>query len=163
MRAHLRAYRVLFICTGNICRSPAAEGVLRRHIAQSGLAGGVEVRSAGLEGYHIGDAPDFRSIAACRARGYDIAGQRASAFTAEDFVHHDLILAMDSGHFAALRRRKPAQSRAEIALFLPYAGITHTRDIADPYYGTVADFEHMMDLLEEAMPAALRRIEKLHG
>jgi protein-tyrosine phosphatase len=109
------------------------------------------VDSAGIERYHVGEAPDRRAIAAAEKRGCAIESLRARQVNMGDFNDFDLILAMDSGHLAALQRMQLSQSRAKTALFLPHCSITHTRDVPDPYYGTTRDFEHMMDLLDEGM------------
>src|SRR6056297_2198484 len=109
--------KILMVCTGNICRSPAAEGVLTHHLAQAGLAGAVTVDSAGTHGYHIGDPPDRRMIATAAARGYAIDGQRARRVAVSDFHDFDLILAMDRSHLAALERIAPDDATAECRLF----------------------------------------------
>lgn len=145
--------RVLCVCLGNICRSPMAEGALRRRAAAAGLA--LEVDSAAIGAYHIGNPPDPRGLAAASARGYDNSGQRARLVRAEDFDEFDLIVAMDAANVAALERRKPAGARAEIRLFHPDG-----KEIPDPYYGGPADYEHALDMVEEsadALVAALSR------
>lgn len=144
--------KILMVCTGNICRSPAAEGVLRSHLAHAGLAGRVTVESAGTHGYHIGDPPDRRMIAAAAARGYDIAGQRARRLVAEDFQAFDLILAMDRGHLAALERQAPAEARAECRLFGSLLPDATAPDVPDPYYEADTAFADVLDLLEAGMP-----------
>lgn len=144
--------KILMVCTGNICRSPAAEGVLASHLAQAGLAGKVAVDSAGTHGYHIGDPPDRRMIAAAAARGYDIAGQRARRVGPTDFEAFDLILAMDRGHLAALERMTPAAPRAECRLFGSLLPEGTAPDVPDPYYEGNDAFDRVLDMLESGMP-----------
>lgn len=152
---------VLFVCTGNICRSPTAEGVLRHRLAQVGLDRRVEVDSAGLADWHVGQPPDSRAMDRANARGYDIGAQRARAFAGRDFGHFDLILAMDQGHLSELARRRPPEARARIHLFLDYAGLAKRGpEVPDPYYGGLADYDLALDLIEpgvEGLIEALRR------
>lgn len=148
---------LLFVCTGNICRSPTAEGVMRQRLAQAGLADAVRVDSAGTHGYHVGDAPDPRAIRAAAARGVDIAGLRARKVAAADFERFDLILALDRGHYDALHRQAPAQARHKVRLLLDFAP-AHTApggDVPDPYYDDLAAFEHVLDLVEAAADGLL--------
>lgn len=136
-------FRVLFVCTGNICRSPTAEGVFRALVKKAGLESRVEVDSAGTRGYHVGDPPDERAVAVARSRGYDLSQLRARRVTDADFDDFDLILALDRGHLRRLRAMRPEGSRAEARLFL-----SDGRDVPDPYYGDRADFNHALDLIE---------------
>ena len=117
------AFRILCVCTGNICRSPTAEAVLRQRFDAAGLD--VAIDSAGTHGYHIGSGPDRRSQQAGKSRGYDFTGQRARQVEAADFDRFDLILAMDQGHFDSLIRQKLDNSRAEIALMLSFLPPDH--------------------------------------
>ena len=146
----MRPTRVLMVCTGNICRSPTAEGVLRQMAAAAGLGGVIDVDSAGIQGYHAGDPPDERSQEAARRRGYDLSGQRARAVTIADFRDFDLILAMDRSHLAVLERSRPGSAQCRIGLLLDYAPDARLREVPDPYYGGAAGFEHVLDLIEEA-------------
>jgi len=137
-------FRVLFVCTGNICRSPTAEGVFRALVRKAGLEDRIETDSAGTHAYHVGDPPDERAVRAARRRGWDISALRARKVEAEDFETFDLILALDRGHLRLLERMRPKGSRAEVRLFL-----SDGRDVPDPYYGGPADFDHALDLIEE--------------
>ncbi|MEZ5669379.1 MAG: low molecular weight protein-tyrosine-phosphatase [Alphaproteobacteria bacterium] len=140
--------RVLFVCTGNICRSPSAEGVLRSRLRHAGLEAAVAVDSCGTHGYHTGDPPDPRAIQIGARRGHDIAGLRARAWRRGDADAFDLILAMEQHHARWLRDRMPAAARATVARLLDRAEGQPLRDVPDPYYGGLADFERMYDLIE---------------
>jgi protein-tyrosine phosphatase len=146
--------KILFVCTGNICRSPTADGVLRHMVAQAGLGNAVTVDSAGTHGYHIGDPPDPRSTAAAAARGFDLSALRARKVTAADFRTFDLILAMDQSHFRHLAAMRPKDAKADLKLFLDFhpAG---GKDVPDPYYGGPEEFERVLDMIETASAALL--------
>lgn len=141
--------RVLFVCLGNICRSPTAEGVLRYKLREAGLADQVEVASAGTGDWHVGKAPDKRSQAAALKRGYDLSAQRAQQVTRADFASADLILAMDQNNLRHLKAMQPAKGRAELDLFLRRyeAG---PDEVPDPYYDGDQGFEQVLDLIENA-------------
>jgi protein-tyrosine phosphatase len=149
------AYRVLFVCTGNICRSPTAEGAFRLTVSEAGLDPHIEIDSAGTSSYHIGDCPDARSIAAAAARGIDIRALKARRITEQDFHDFDLILAMDRGHLNHLRAMRREEHKAEVRLFLDYHNDQRHRDVPDPYYGGATDFEHVLDLVEAASKGLL--------
>jgi protein-tyrosine phosphatase len=140
----------LFVCLGNICRSPTAEAVFRdlasRHAA--GLA--VEVDSAGTHGYHAGSPPDERAIAAARRRGIDMSGLRARVVDAGDFERFDLLLAMDELVYERLRQIAPSGQAGRVRLFLDYAPNLNRREVPDPYYGGETGFEEVLDLVDEA-------------
>ncbi|MHA1536255.1 MAG: low molecular weight protein-tyrosine-phosphatase [Alphaproteobacteria bacterium] len=154
---------LLFVCTGNICRSPTAEGVARKLIAERGHEGRIEIDSAGTHGYHVGDPPDDRSIEAAARRGVDLSRQRARRVRAEDFDDFTLILAMDRGHEKILKRMAPGQAGAGVRLFLDYApGLGHA-DVPDPYYGAGDGFEIVLDLVEAATAGLLDAIEREYG
>jgi protein-tyrosine phosphatase len=141
--------RILFVCLGNICRSPTAEAVLRE-LAQREAAGiAVEVDSAGTHGYHAGDPPDERAIAAARRRGYELSALRARIIEPVDFERFDLVVAMDEEVQARLLRLAPAARAAQVRLFLEFAPGLGRRDVPDPYYGGAAGFEDVLDLVEE--------------
>ncbi|HEV7368337.1 low molecular weight protein-tyrosine-phosphatase [Arenibaculum sp.] len=144
------ALRVLFVCTGNICRSPTAEGVFRHLLREAGLEGLVATDSAGTHDYHVGDPPDPRSAACAGRRGIDISGLRARRVRPSDFADFDLILAMDRGHREALLRQAPAEARERVRLFLDYAPDAPVRDVPDPYYGGENHFDETFVLIEAA-------------
>ena len=153
-----KKFGILFVCTGNICRSPTAEGVFRHHVRAEGLENAFLIDSAGIEGYHTGDLPDSRSIKAALKRGVAIDDLKARRVKPSDFHEFDLILAMDSGHYSALKRLKPADARAEVVLFLDFADPENPRDVPDPYYGGPADFTLVLDLVEEGVDGLLRHL-----
>jgi protein-tyrosine phosphatase len=141
--------RVLFVCLGNICRSPTAEAVLRELARREAAELDLEVDSAGTHGYHTGSPPDERSIAAARRRGIDMTGLRARVVEKADFERYDLVLAMDEAVFGRLTRIAPRGRRERLGLFLDYAPQLGRRDVPDPYYGGATGFEEVLDLVEE--------------
>jgi protein-tyrosine phosphatase len=155
-------FRVLFVCSGNICRSPTAEGVFTARAVARGLAGHVKADSAGTGGWHVGEAPDPRSQDCARARGVEIGHQRARQVAADDFTRFDMILAMDSGHLAKLMRAAPKGAEDRIHLFLDFAPEHGTRDVPDPYYGGGDGFERVFDMIEQAAEGLLDHIEAEH-
>lgn len=150
--------RILFVCMGNICRSPSAEAVLRELARREFPQLRLTIDSAGTHRYHVGEAPDHRSIAAGRARGYDLAPLRARQVEREDFARFDWLLAMDEANLARLRELAPVDARDRARLFLEFAGETRRADVPDPYYGEAADFELVLDLLESASRRLLRQL-----
>lgn len=153
--------KVLFVCLGNICRSPTAEAVFRQLLAQSSMRLDIEVASAGIGDWHIGEPPDQRAQAAARRRGLDMSGIRARQIVHEDFALFDLILAMDRQNFAELRRRAPVQYRERVRLFLEFAPEVGAHDVPDPYYGGEAGFEEVLDLAEQAARGLLTHLGSL--
>jgi len=153
-------YRVLFVCTGNICRSPTAEGAFRLVVHEAGLAEQIHIDSAGTSSYHIGDPPDPRSIEAAARRGIDLNPLKARRVQPGDFDAFDLILAMDHGHLNHLRAMRREEHKAEIRLMLDYHPDATHRDVPDPYYGGDADFEHVLDLVETASRELLKALRK---
>jgi protein-tyrosine phosphatase len=154
------AVKVLFVCTGNICRSPLAEGVFRQRVQAAGLSRRIVADSAGTLDYHSGEPPDPRAQAAARQRNYNISRLRARQVRLEDFgvFHH--VLAMDAGHLAELRRLSPVEHRHKLRLFLDYAPHLSRREVPDPYYGTAAGFELVLDLVEEAASGLLDHLRR---
>jgi protein-tyrosine phosphatase len=154
------AYKVLFVCLGNICRSPTAEGVLRHLAAQEAPQLALEIDSAGTADYHIGAAPDPRSRRAALKRGIDIGALEARQVAADDFERFDLILAMDAENLRELRAMQPRNSRAALKLFLEYAPDLKLRDVPDPYYRDAAAFEEVLDLTTAAARGLLAALQK---
>ncbi|MCZ6858742.1 MAG: low molecular weight phosphotyrosine protein phosphatase [Alphaproteobacteria bacterium] len=151
---------VLFVCTGNICRSPTAEGVARKLVAERGHEGRIEIDSAGTHSYHEGEPPDARSIEAAARRGIDLSGQRARRVREADFETFELILAMDRGHDKILKRQAPENALSRIRMFLDYAPHLGTRDVPDPYYGAGDGFEQVLDMVEAAASGLIDAIER---
>ncbi|KAB0508623.1 low molecular weight protein-tyrosine-phosphatase [Pseudomonas lini] len=141
--------RVLFVCLGNICRSPTAEGVLRHKLREAGLADQVEVASAGTGDWHVGKPPDKRSQAAAKLRGYDLSAQRAQQVSRADFATYDLILAMDNSNLRHLKALQPAKGKAELDLFLRRFQ-SEIDEVPDPYHDSDQGFEQVLDLIERA-------------
>ena len=152
--------RVLFVCLGNICRSPAAEAVFRARAAAEEIP--VFVDSAGVGGWHIGEPPEQRMVAACRRRGYDLGTRVARQVTAEDFTSFDYMLAMDLKILADLMALAPARRVADLRLFLDFAD-TDLREAPDPYYGCDADFETVLELIEKGAEAFLDHLARDRG
>ncbi len=147
--------RVLFVCMGNICRSPLAEEVCRTLAARSGLAGAIKVDSAGTHGYHVGEAPDARAQRVAARRGYDLSRLRARQVVPEDFERFDRIFAMDRANLAALRRICPPARHDRLSLLLDCVPALAGTEVPDPYYGNEAGFEHVLELCEAAVRALL--------
>lgn len=142
---------ILFVCTGNICRSPTAEGVLRHLARKQGIE--LRIESAGLGDWHIGQPPDERALHHARTRGYDLSAQRARQVCPGDFEDFDMILAMDGGHLRALQRMAPREHHAKIRLFVD------GRDVPDPYYGGPEGFEQVLDLVEARCASLLAELK----
>ncbi len=142
--------RILFVCLGNICRSPTAESVFRAVSARELPELTLSVDSAGTAGYHVGEPPDRRTREAAARRGYDLSSLRARVVEPRDFETFDLILAMDHQNLHTLERRAPAAAQDRMGLFLDYAPDAGTREVPDPYYGGENGFEHVLDLIEAA-------------
>lgn len=150
--------RVLFVCLGNICRSPTAEAVFRHKLHEAGLEARVSVDSAGTGDWHVGKAPDARTRVAAMRRGYDLSALRARQVSTADFTDFDLILAMDLSNLAHLERLGRGAGPAELDLFLRrYAGALD--EVPDPYYGGEAGFEQVLDLIELACDALLLEVK----
>ena len=146
---------VLFVCTGNICRSPTAEGVLRHLAKEEGIE--LHIQSAGIGDWHVGHPPDERAQKHAKTRGYDLSALRARQVRPSDFDEFDLILAMDRGHLRSLERMAPPQHRHKVRLFV--AG----GDVPDPYYGGPEGFERVLDLVEAACRSLLEELRTARG
>ncbi|MBB3145610.1 protein-tyrosine phosphatase [Phyllobacterium trifolii] len=142
-------HSVLFVCLGNICRSPLAEGVFRSVLAAGRKGNGVLIDSAGTNGYHTGELPDKRSIVVASRHGIDISAQRCRQLTADDFTRFDLIIGMDRENIATIKARRPSLATAEVGMFYEL-GLGDSIQIPDPYYGTSVDFERVYRLILEA-------------
>src|ERR1700674_4757331 len=153
------AATVLFVCTGNICRSPIAEAVFRTLVEREQLSSQITIDSAGTHGHQTGERPDLRAIRAARLRGYDLSNQRARLFDPDDFSRFEWIVAMDSQNLRFLKTLRPADHRGHLALFLDFAPELGLRDVPDPYYGKAEDFECVLDLVERGAAPLLAAIQ----
>ncbi|MCE3264984.1 MAG: low molecular weight phosphotyrosine protein phosphatase [Pseudoduganella sp.] len=149
---------ILFVCMGNICRSPTAEGVFRARAAAAGLD--LEIDSAGTHAYHIGNAPDARSMRHAAARGYDLSTQRARKFAEQDFERFDYVLAMDHDNLDILQRACPPQHRHKVKLFMEFATRSGSDIVPDPYYGGTNGFDQVLDYVEDAADGLLAALRK---
>lgn len=147
--------RVLFVCMGNICRSPMAEGVFRQLVRQAGLDGVVRVSSAGTHAFHVGEAPDKRAVAVASKRGFDISDLRASAISESHFDDYDMILAMDWDNLALLQQTAPKRAHHKLQLLMRFATEHESATIPDPYYGNAQGFEQVLDYIEDACTGLL--------
>ena len=154
--------KVLFVCMGNICRSPTAHGVFARYLRERAPELDVEVDSAGTHDYHVGSPPDPRAIAAAARRGVDLTAQRARLVKVADFQRHDLIVAMDRLNREVLLDLSPAAYRERVRLLMEFAGVSlddgEQLDVPDPYYGGAVGFERVLDLVEQAADGLLAEI-----
>lgn len=150
---------VLFICLGNICRSPLAEAVARKHFAEAGLD--IEVASCGTGGWHVGEQADPRMRAAAAKSGYDLEPHRARQLRAEDAERYDLLLAMDSNNLRDMQRVFGGKGDDRLALFLDWAGATPPRDFPDPYYEELTAFTHSIALAERGVQGLIQRLRQL--
>ena len=154
---------VLFVCLGNICRSPTAHGVFAQRVERAGLAGAIRVDSAGTGDWHLGLPPDPRTQRAARARGYDLEHLRARQVAPADFRNFSYILAMDNTNLRNLERQRPNWYRGELDLFLRAGGYQGALEVPDPYAGDTRDFERVLDLAEVAADGLLAAIRTRHG
>jgi low molecular weight protein-tyrosine phosphatase len=152
--------RILFVCLGNICRSPTAEGVFRAIAARDAPELAIEVDSAGTAGYHIGEPPDARTRQAALRRGYDLSALRARIVEPRDFENFDLILAMDRENLNVLRHRAPVHAHERVRLFLEFAPDATVTEVPDPYYGGPNGFEEVLDLVEAATHGLLQHLRQ---
>ena len=152
---------VLFVCLGNICRSPTAHGVFEKMVDEAGLGQKIFIDSCGTGDWHIGHSPDERSANAALARGYDLSHLRSRQITASDFNRFDYILVMDNKNLSDLEAMCPANFSGQLELFLNYANsFSNTVEVPDPYYGGASGFDHVIDLVEDASQALLNTLQK---
>lgn len=154
---------VLFVCMGNICRSPTAEGVFRDLVSRSGLDNAIRIDSAGTHSYHIGKSPDARASAAAAQRGYDLSPLRGRQVSEQDFLVFDYILAMDQENLSNLKRICPAGQEHKVTLFLEHSRSFSEREVPDPYYGGAQGFEHVLDMVEDAAQGLLDKLIQVHS
>jgi protein-tyrosine phosphatase len=152
--------KILFVCLGNICRSPTAEAVFRAVAAREAPELMIEVDSAGTAGYHVGEPPDLRTRQAASRRGYDMSLLRARIVEPRDFEDFDFILAMDSENLKVLNHRAPVHARDRVRLFLEFAPDATTTEVPDPYYGGPNGFEEVLDLVEAATQGLLQHLRQ---
>ncbi|MFC3146607.1 low molecular weight protein-tyrosine-phosphatase [Piscinibacterium candidicorallinum] len=151
---------ILFVCMGNICRSPAAEGVFRAMVKSANLESEVRIDSAGTHAYHVGEAPDARTQAACRKRGYDVTDLRARQITVDDFREFDYILAMDWDNLTLLQQICPKQYKHKLMLLMRFASDHEEATVPDPYYGGPEGFSKVLDLVEDACSGLVDVVRK---
>ncbi len=155
--------RVLFVCLGNICRSPTAEVIVRERLVRAGLDQAVELDSAGTGSWHIGKAPDARAQRAGAERGYSMEELRARQVEPGDFYRFDYVLAMDEANLAELEMMRPEDARADVRRFLDFHPQAEARDVPDPYYGGEQGFAHVLDLVEGAADGLIAHMRERHG
>ena len=152
--------KVLFVCMGNICRSPTAEGVFRHFLKINGLEGKIEADSAGTHGYHVGESPDSRTQRAALERGYDLSQIRARRVAPQDMEYFDLILAMDHSNLDNLRRMAPPGKEKSIKLLMDYSENFDDEEVPDPFYGLGYDFDLVIDMVEDACKGLIKALKK---
>ncbi len=158
----MKKISVVFVCMGNICRSPTAEAVFRQYVERAGLEDQIVIDSAGTHDYHIGAPPDGRTQRAAQQRGFDMSDLRGRQVQADDFAHFDYVLAMDKANLAILDKLKPVASPTQARLFLEFAHHHVEREVPDPYYGGEDGFERVLDMVEDAAAGLLQHIRETH-
>ena len=154
--------RVLFVCMGNICRSPTAHGVFRDLVDEAGLGQAIEIDSAGTHSYHIGNPPDPRSQSTARGRGVDLSALRARRFQSQDFHDFDYVIGMDHGNIADMRAIRPDDNENEPRLMLDFSARYSSPEVPDPYFGDDG-FEQVFDMIDDAARGLLAQIRREHG
>ena len=155
--------KVLFVCLGNICRSPTAEGVFRQAVERAGLGTEFEIDSAGTHAYHIGEPPDSRAQEAAARRGVDLSGLRGRRASTEDIREFDYVLAMDQENFENLQAICPPEYSGRVQLFMEFAAGRAEREVPDPYFGGGGGFDRVLDMIEDASEGLLRHIREQRG
>jgi len=150
---------VLFVCMGNICRSPTAEGVFRTLVREQGLDQALHIDSAGTHAYHVGASPDRRAQQAAAGRGYDLSALVGRQVSDRDFAEFDYILAMDQDNLDNLRQRSPAEHQHKVRLYLSFSERFRNHEVPDPYYGGASGFEQVLDMVEDGARGLLAEIE----
>jgi protein-tyrosine phosphatase len=156
----MKPYSILFVCMGNICRSPTAHGVFLQKVKDRGLVHQIQVDSAGTHNYHPGNPPDERSQAHAVKRGYDLSALRARQISDSDFERHDLIMAMDWDNLALIQEECPAEHLGKVRRLTEFCLKHDSPVVPDPYYGGKDGFEHVLDLVEDACEGLLRYVER---
>jgi protein-tyrosine phosphatase len=151
--------KILFVCTGNICRSSAAEAVMKHYVKAHGGHLSFLIESAGTHGYHIGEHPDPRGMRAAKDRGISMDGQIARKVGIDDFTNFDMIIAMDEGHYTILQDIMPANTKASLTRFVDYCDIYQGQGVPDPYYGNPQTFEDVLDIIEEGVSGLFRHLK----
>ena len=154
----MRPQHIVFVCTGNICRSPTAHAVLRQRIAERGLGDRLTVDAAGLEAWHAGEPPDRRSIHHAQQRGYELSQLRSRHFKPADFDSADWVLVMDDGHLTRALALCPPQHAHKLRLLSDFCRVHVASEVPDPYHGQARDFEHVLDLIEDACDGLLAQL-----
>lgn len=152
--------KVLFVCMGNICRSPTAEGVFRKMVTDEGLAHLISIDSAGTHAYHVGSSPDNRAQAAAKKREIDLSKLRGRQIVLDDFAAFDYVLVMDGSNLRDVLALQDKEQGAQVQLFLDFAKDARVREVPDPYYGGANGFEYVLDLIEDASRGLLDHIRK---
>ena len=152
--------KVLFVCLGNICRSPTADGIFNHIVLREKMDQKIIIDSAGTGDWHVGKSPDSRTVDAARKRGYDLSVLRARQVSARDFEEFDYVLAMDESNLSDLQRIKPVEYTGHLGLFLDFGSRNDYREVPDPYYGGRDGFELVLDLVEDASQGLLNHIRK---
>lgn len=154
----MESMKILFVCMGNLCRSPTAEGVMHRLVVEAGLEDRIFVDSAGTHGYHVGKPPDLRTLEAAKQRGYDLSSLRARQIEAADFEIFDLLLAMDFNNLDRLQAVCPPPCQPKLGMLMGYARQYKVPVVPDPYYRGAADFKRVLDYVEDACHGLLRAL-----
>jgi protein-tyrosine phosphatase len=157
----MKTVKVLFVCMGNICRSPTAHGVFQAMVDEQGLGGSIHVDSAGTHSYHIGSPPDSRSQATARSRGLDLSGLRARRFVVPDFVEFDYLLGMDQGNIADMHAIRPDDASARLQLMLEYSDKYQQHEVPDPYFSNEG-FDLVFDMVDDASRGLLQHVRAQH-